>query len=475
MPIAPRGVTEQLIQDWFAREPAIAIHSFLQCLQLGYAPNEPAVGGRSVLAADLERAMSQLICAATTTIAENVFGMVVEYIRALAGKGTIKLFWTNTANDWSDLIVIPIRELSFVLKANKSNESAIRVQTLRLRVISVVLSEEKRAGVSSLPTSLHSAFARHTKLSDWKSFVSKVFTLIVPPRSASEPEEKPIEIVATRSSSARPKKAAAAPKAKKTSAKNAAKMDLVDELLAEATESSLMAEIVSEASQSSHPADEGSKTGSPNSKFAKPGETSNGALQTGENAPQTSEALYDVQVALLHLLEQLYSLLHPRNYSFANNIVDGIVTAPTDEKRFFILDRLNGDSASRLALLDSILMQSFQIDKKTGFNVDVPLGKLKLLNVYLHLRPLTEHTRLPSFTPKSNYNLLAKLLLGVLETLEFPNDFTKNEIASCVSTAKALRSEAEDLANKRTIFNEKEINEANASTQDLLDFVEILS
>lgn len=441
----------------------VGLHSLLQCLQMGYAPNEPAVANRGVLAADMERAMALLLRSPTTTIADLVYNMILEFIRTYARRGNIRLFWTNTPNDWSDIIKFSLLELTGATKARDQSEHAIYVQGLKLRLILDTLAEERSSGHFDAPNSFHQCLLRHVSGSSWKDFVTRIFRLLAPPKPEEEVRREPKT----------PKRAKATSSKSKRGAKRSA---------AQAKDSNAMASDDVEAKVEGQAADDedGNVTSTqPSTADSTPSKADH---LMDEDLPEdswTRECLplsqteYGIRTILLQLLETLFVFLFPTHSNYTDNIVDGFATLPSDAERLFMLNHFNSASDPHLALLDGIIMQNFEATEKqeSTYTPSVP----KMMNSYWNMRPIKLAEVHSSNRPRSNYTMLATLLLKTLDCLDYPNAFSPMEITQCVVYAHSLMAEVKALTTSTTVFNPDEIATAVAAAQDLVTYVVSLS
>lgn len=456
-PIIPRGVAEQLIEAWFGREQIIGLHSMLQCLQMGFAPNEPAVADRGVLAADMERAMALLLRSPTTTIADLVYGMILEFVRAYGRKGTIRLFWTNSPADWSDLINGSTRDLLHAMSGTEHKEQAIYVHSLQLRLILDVLAEERSSDASQAPNSLHQSLLNNVSTGEWKSFVIRIFKLLSPPKK----EEEDVHNERPKRGGRRPKATAARAGTRGKRGHNA--MDADDE---------------SKASEEKHEEEEtpASQTSTAESTASKTDVAMD--EDTVEDAwikecHTLTPSMYHCHALLLEFMEALYVVLFPTHPSFADAIVNGFSTLRNDAERLFVLDHFEASPPSLLALHDGIIMGSFDdTDKREA--TDTP-SIPKLMNKYWYMRPIKLAEISGLTRPRSNFTILASSLLKILVSLNFPTAFSAEEVSTCLEHAQQIHSEAQALLQADSIFTPEEIARSISITQDLVEYISALS
>lgn len=429
----------------------------LQCLQMGFAPNEPAIADRGVLAADMERALALLLRSPTTTIADLVYGMILEFIRTYGRKGTIRLFWTNSPSDWSDLINGSVREVQIAMNGAEYKEQAIYVHTLYLRLILDVLAEERSSGASQAPNSLHQSLINHVSSGDWRSFVGRIFKLLSPPKKEEENDIKN-----------RPPKRARRAKATGTRAGARGKrgrnaMDADDD---ESKAQEKHEEEEAPASQTSTTESTTSKTGT-----AMDEDVVEDAWI--KECHTLTPSLYRCHAALLELMEALYVLLFPTHPNFTDDLVNGFSTLPNDAERLFVLNHFEASPSSLLALLDGIIMGSFD-DTAQREATDMP-SIPKLMNKYWHMRPIQMAEVHGHNRPRSNFTILATALLNVLVSLNYPTAFSAEERSECLVQAQEIHTEAQALLQATSIFTPEELARSISATQDLIDYISALS
>jgi hypothetical protein len=401
----------------------------LQTLQMGYAANEPTLHNRAVLPSDLERAIDWLGEAPTKAFADNIYEMVMEYVRSFSGNGKMKLFWTKSKNDWPDVINGPLRDLTLAISEHTPHLQWIYVLSLRMRLLNDVLAEERVTGKISTTGSFHHALLTTVSNSDWRGFVSKAFKVMAPMDWSKTTEEGKSEWASTKR------------RKRKEPAKKAS------------------------AAQSS------AEAASPSKMEVDPVLGDEWIPLRMELAPD----VYDIRVCLLELLENLYVLLAPGNPNFSEPIVDGFCSFTTDAERFFFINKFVATPSTRLPLLDHLLMSIFvrntsTLQKKANLVTEAPSTK-KLMTVYWDLRPAQMIKRPEGMSPKSNYALLATLLLHILDSLEFPNHFSDEDIRKCAEKAKLLHSEAKSVGKRESVYTTDEIELGIEHTQDLMNFV----
>lgn len=433
----------------------------LQCLQMGYAPNEPAVADRHVLAADMERAIALLLKSPTTTIADLVYGMILEFVRTYCRKGNIRLFWTNTANDWSDLIMGSLRDLTASVAEGEAGEQAVYVKLLQIRLIVDALGEERSAGTSEAPSSLHQALLNYVSTGSWRSFVGRIFKLLSPPKSEDEAlHENP--------------NAKKERKAKHTGSRPSARSRRVTRSR-QANKDGLM--------DTDEPSmDNGDKHESEDalhSTQSSAADSTTVKMDTGADEDlieswmheclSLSDSEYRLRTVLLQLLESLYVLLFPKHENFVDDIVNGFGTLPNDAERLFMLNHFSASIPARLALLDRLLMQNFSELRHHAVTNTPSIPKL--MKRYWLLRPLALAEFHSSRRPKSNFTILSTLLLGILDLLDYPNSFKPTEAQECIKMAEDLQGDAQELLGQSSLFLPEEIAQSLAFVQDLVTYV----
>ena len=391
------------------------------------------------MTSDMEKAISLILRSPTPTIADNVYAMVLEYVRTFSSNGKIRLFWTHSANDWPDVINGPLRELTFALGAYQVNLQVIYGLLLQLRLISDTLAEERKNGKESSPGSLHATIVDKFESQEWSYFVTRAFKVLSPkvdPRSKETKTEHASRKKRRRKSPVKPSPSTAIP---------ITSMD------------------VSDPSTST------------------PSTQTEGQSTVDESWMQKRLVLeshvYAVRMTMLEVLENIFVILYPRQANILDEVVSGFADLPTDALRLFFLNKFMASPQSRLALLDVLLMQHFErnsssVARKTYTVTSGGVGVDKMLTVYWDLRPI----RMPSrpedgVAPKSNYIILSTLLLHMLDALNFPSAFSASGLDTCVEKARLLYNETKILPSQETIFTEEEIDNAIEAARDLYEFV----
>jgi hypothetical protein len=374
----------------------------------------------------------------TPAMADTIYTTILEFIRAHAPLGKTRLFWTNSENDWPDLVIAPLREIWREMCTSEPQEQYLYVRNLKIKLLNDVLAEEKIARVETNPSSLHYALLNRSESNTWNSFVNGVMRILSPnigPRRDTKQQGTPKAEYASR-------------KSKRRSAKSPIK-----------------------SSQ-----EEASETSGMDITGANDAVASDQLLSDWQKSRlQVDSINFACRVSSLELLENLFALIYPIHPNFVDGIVDSFSSIPTDAERIFFLNKFSGNSPSRLALIDRMLVQYFEnnstaLQKRSNATTTVPSVK-KMMGFYWDLRPIHMIKRPDDTSPKSNFIILSTLLLHALDALDFPIGFSAEDCNICITKAKLIHNQTLALAKVESVFYSEEIDQAIDCTRDLQDFV----
>lgn len=403
----------------------------LQNIQVCYAPNEPNLHGRQQ-ASDLETLLHYLDKAPTTAMIDSIVSTLLEFIRAFGGNSKVRLIWTNSEEDWQDLVADPLIKLGKSQEYSDDGVHARYVAYTKVRLLNDILAEERVSGKNGAPASFHSALLNHCNSHQYKSIVTKVYNIIAPQKKednlpgATEYASKKI--------------------------KRGAK-------LAKATASIAASQY-------------------PNAMDTDPTPSQEHAVQDEswmQLRQNWDELTLKIRVVVVELLQNLASFLHAKFPQFVAEIDDGFKTISDDNNRVFFLTRFEPPPPMRIAFLDLVLMGSFERGQaavvKKSTHVAAVGGIQKLLDTYWDLRPIAVGKREKGTEPRSNWLILCTCLLQMLDALDFPKTFTHDQLVICRTKAQHILGEANGLASRETIFTAEEIQRGVEAAQDLYNFV----
>lgn len=403
----------------------VALNTMMQLLQLGYAPNEPSTGGRSNMTSDLERAIAVIAHSATIAVGDNIYGMILEYVRTYSRNMDIKLFWTNTSEDWPDVLQNALLELITAINHETPTMTWVYLCAARIRLINDVFAEERVNDKITTPGSLHHALHETVSYTKWKKVVNQIF-----------------KAFATKDISEGGDQIDSSPPKSQTKSANGKNKSTVD------------------SASLSTPMD------------TDPPEPENWISRRLESDP----VMYDIRMSLIELLDNLYRLILPTNPDYLSLVQDQLLLLPSEKELLFVIKKFTATPETRILYLDALICATF-VRNPTKNSVPSLSSKpsvAKVVNVYWNLRPVASQKR-ENRSRKSSYAFLSFLLLQILDTYDYPTKFSSDDVATCVELSKQLYDEVMALDPERCSFTKEEIDSAVDHSRDLLDFVSTFS